>query len=406
MQPIVVPTLLLTGIMVMLSLMVLGARRWLIGAGSVAIQINDRRAIEVAPGRRLLWTLAARGIYLPAACGGKGSCGQCRVRIESGCPELLPNEAEHIDRSDAARGVRLACMVRVRRDMRIAVAPELLDVQRWLCTVVSNRNVATSLKELVLSLPDSVTMTFQAGDYVLVEAPPHDLHFRDFDIDPVYRGDWERLGWLDLESRVNERTVRAYSLANPPQQNDRAVLVIRIATPPAFAPASAPPGRASSYLFNLRSGDGLQLSGPYGEFHATDSDREMVLIAGGAGIAPIRSIVLDQLARKTGRRMSLWFGARDRNDLCYYADFERQARAIESFSVHAALSQPRKDDGWTGDTGFIHTVVYERFLKRHPAPAKAEYYICGPPLMAAAVLQMLAELGVASEDIHFDDFGS
>jgi Na+-transporting NADH:ubiquinone oxidoreductase subunit F len=296
-------------------------------------------------------------------------------------------------------------MLKVREAMSVTVPQSVLDARRWTCTVASNRSVATFIKELVLTFPAGEHISFNAGEYVLLDAPPHRLAFRDFAIDAQFRDDWARSGLLELESVVREPAVRAYSLANPPQQSDRAVLVVRIAPPPATAPAGTPPGHASSYIFSLNAGDSVSISGPFGEFHATDNEREMILIAGGAGIAPIRSIILDQLARATGRKLSLWYGSRDLHDICFAQEFERLAAQHDNFEYHVALSNPRDTEQRPGRTGFIHHIVYEHDLKAHCAPQDAEYYLCGPPLMSAAVLQMLEQLGIARRNIFFDDFG-
>jgi Na+-transporting NADH:ubiquinone oxidoreductase subunit F len=401
-----IASLLLTAIILVLSLVVLLARQWLGFSGTATVSIDDGRVMEVAAGRRLLWALADEGIYLPAACGGKGACGQCRVRVLKDCPELSLMGAEHINPPDAAAGYRLACMVRVWNDLAVSVESELRNVGHWDCEVVSNRNISVYLKELILRLPDRERLEFEAGDYVQVMVPPYQLLFRNIDIDAPYDKEWAHLGLFALESAVTEPTVRAYSFANPPRQDREIHLVVRIATPPASAPVTAPPGRASSYLFSLREGDRLAVSGPYGSFHATENDSEMIFMAGGAGIAPIRSLILDQFSRPSPRRMSLWFGARDLNDLVYFDEFERLADAHDNFSIQAVLSNPLAGDQWAGETGFLHAVVHERYLKTHPAPGEAEYYLCGPPLMTAAVLQMLDNLGVAATNILLDDFGS
>jgi Na+-transporting NADH:ubiquinone oxidoreductase subunit F len=402
---IVVPAAVFTIIVLALAALVLAARRRLEPTGLVTIGVNGTRVLEVSAGRSLLWTLAENGIYLPAACGGRGTCGQCRVTVTSGGGPVLPTEDAHIDAAEQAAGVRLACMLKVRGPLSIVVPQPALSTQRWQCTVLTNRNVGTYLKELVLQLPAGERIRFAAGDYVLLEAPPHRLAFREFVIDADYRDDWNHNNLFGLTSVTSAATVRAYSLANPPQQDDRIVLVVRIATPPASAPA-APPGRASSYIFSLKPGDIVSISGPFGEFHATDTGKEMVLIAGGAGIAPIRSIILDQLARGTGRKMSLWYGARDARDLCYVQELREEARRHPTFACHMALSSPRSSDQWTGPTGFIHRVVYEQYLKAHRAPQEVEYYLCGPPVMAVAVVKMLERLGVERANIFFDDFGT
>jgi Na+-transporting NADH:ubiquinone oxidoreductase subunit F len=399
------PVVVFTALVLLLTAFVLAARRRLEPSGSVTITVNDERTLEVDAGEKLLWALAAHGIHLPAACGGRGICGQCRVTVRSGGGPLLPTETAHLRSEESAAGVRLACMVKIREPLKIVVSKSALDVQRWSCRVVSNHHVATLMKELVLALPGAERIRFAAGEYVLLEAPAHRLSFAEFDVAPEYRDDWQRNGLLELESVTEEPAVRAYSLANPPQQDREIVLVVRLAAPPATAPA-APPGQASSYIFSLKPGDTVHVSGPFGEFHATDSNKEMLLIAGGAGIAPLRSILLDQLARGTGRKLSLWYGARDVADLCYEDEFRAAAEAHANFEVHVALSSPRHPERWTGHTGFIHRVVYEQYLKSHASPQDVEYYLCGPPVMTAAVVHMLEQLGVDPRNVYFDDFGS
>jgi Na+-transporting NADH:ubiquinone oxidoreductase subunit F len=402
---LVAPVIVFTALVLVLTALVLAARRRLEPSGTVTLTINNERTLEVDAGEKLLWALAAHGIHLPAACGGRGICGQCRVTVRSGGGPMLPTEAAHLRAEESAAGVRLACVVKIREPLRIVLSKAALEVQRWTCAVVSNRHVATYLKELVLALPGTEGIRFGAGDYVLLDAPPHRLAFRDFDVAAEYRDDWQRNRLFELESVTEDRTVRAYSLANPPQQNRQIVLIVRLATPPASAP-TAPPGQASSYVFSLKPGDVVTVSGPFGEFHATDSNREMLLIAGGAGIAPLRSIVLDQLARGTGRRLSLWYGARDVDDLCYEGEFRAAAEAHPNFDLHVALSSPRHPERWTGHTGFIHRVVHEQYLKNHAKPQDVEYYLCGPPVMTAAVVHMLEQLGVDRRNVYFDDFGS
>jgi Na+-transporting NADH:ubiquinone oxidoreductase subunit F len=402
---IAVPTVVFTSIVVALALLVLAARRLLEPSGHVTATLDGERTIELEAGATLLSALAAHGIYLPAACGGRGACGQCRVTVRSGAGPPLPTELAHLRPAEIEAGARLACMLKVRAPLEIALPRTARDVERFSCTVETSRNVSAYLREIVLKLPEGRRLRFTAGAYVLVEAPPGRIAFRDLPLEPPYRAEWQRSGLLGLVSDARTTAVRAYSLANPPQEDDRIALVVRIATPPAAAPG-APPGHASSYLFSLTPGATVAVSGPFGEFRATDTNKEMVLIAGGAGIAPIRSIVLDQLARGTVRRMSFWYGVRDQLDLCYEAELRALAERHANFDFHAALSSPRRGEPWTGPTGFIHRVVYDEYLSRHPAPQDVEYYLCGPPLMTAAVTQMLETLGVARTHVFFDDFGA
>lgn len=402
---LVVPVVVFTVVVVMLSLLVLAARQWLAPGGMVQIVVNGQRRLTASAGGRLLGTLARNDIFLPAACGGRGTCGQCRVIVRQGGRPLLPTEASHISRRDAAEGARLACMFVVREDLAIEVDRDLLAAGRWECTVRENRFIAPFLTELTLAMPEGERLEFEAGDYVLLEAPPHDVTLGEEVIDSAVVDDWRRVGLLGQRSVASESVLRAYSLANAPAESDIAQLIVRFAAPPPDAPPGTPPGKASTYIFGLRHGDRVTISGPFGEFHATDGGGEMVLIAGGAGVAPIRSIILDQLGRGTGRQLGFWYGARDVRELCYREEFDALAQAHPNFRWLSALSAPPGGE-WQGATGFIHTVLYERYLKNHPAPEKAEYFLCGPPLMSAAVTQMLEDLGVPEDRIHFDDFGS
>ena len=407
MEQIWIASILFTTVVLVLVLIVVGAHRLLVPSGQVAILVNGRRTLDVRAGEKLLGTLSEQGIYLPAACGGRGTCGQCKVRILKGARPPLPTETAHLSRTEASAGVRLACLLTVRDELEIRVPEESLNVQRWNCTVRSNRNISTFMKELILTLPEGEQLDFEAGEYILLEAPPHNLDFSSFDIDTEYRSDWQRYQMLGLRSELTEPAVRAYSLANHPLEKGIVTLIVRIATPPYDAPQGTPPGKVSSYIFSLKPSDHVNVSGPFGEFHAQDTDREMVFIAGGAGIAPMRSIICDQLLRvRTPRKISFWYGARNLSELCYQAEFDRLAAEHDNFSWHAALSESRPSDDWNRDIGFIHAVVYESYLKDHPAPEDAEYYLCGPPLMSTATIQMLEDLGVERDSIFLDDFGT
>jgi Na+-transporting NADH:ubiquinone oxidoreductase subunit F len=377
----------------------------LVPSGNININVNGERDLSVPAGSKLHNTLGANDLFLPSACGGGGTCGQCTVKILEGGGELLPTEATFISKRMAAEGVRLACQVNVAQDLRIEVPQDVFGVKKWECTVRSNDNVATFIKELVLELPQGETMDFRAGGYIQIECPAYRLSFRDIDIAEQYREDWERFKLFDLESVVDTPDLRAYSMASYPEENDIVMLNVRIATPPPNAP-EAPPGVMSSYIFGMKPGDKVLVSGPYGEFFARDTDAEMVFVGGGAGMAPMRSHISDQLRRlQSKRKMSYWYGARSRRETFYEEDFDMLARENDNFEWHVALSDPLPEDDWQGYTGFIHDVLYENYLKNHPAPEDCEYYLCGPPMMNAAVIQMLEDQGVESDNILLDDFG-
>jgi Na+-transporting NADH:ubiquinone oxidoreductase subunit F len=397
---------LFTTIVVALTGAVLFARWLLVPSGEVSILINDSRSFIVPVGDKLLWTLAGQGVHLPAACGGRGSCGQCRLIVERGGAEPLLTESAQISRRDLAKHVRLACMVTVRDDLAIYLPEDILEARRWTCRVRSNRNVSMFLTELVLELEDAEEFEFEPGAYVLLEAPPGRTHFADFDIEQGYRAAWQRNHLFELFAERDEKAVRAYSLANHPLERGIVMLVIRLALPPPNAPPDALPGKVSSYAYGLKSGDTVTIAGPFGTFRAQDTKREMVFIGGGAGIAPLRSMIFDQLLHKqSGRRITLFYGARALRDLCYRTEFNELAARFDNFDWHVALSEPQVEDDWSGPTGFIHTVVYDAYLEKHPQPEEAEYYICGPPVMSNAVLAMLEDLGVDRDSMFIDDFG-
>jgi Na+-transporting NADH:ubiquinone oxidoreductase subunit F len=404
---IVVPAVALTTIVFLLSLAVLLVRRGLVPGADVEILINDQRALRSDAGEKLLWALAAHDVYLPAACGGRGSCGQCRIEVTRGGGAITPAEENHIARRDAARGLRLACMVTLVDDVAVHLPAELLEIRRWSSKVLANRHVTTYLKELTFELPPGLEFNFNAGAYVQLEAPAGIVRFDGFDIAAEYDPEWQRHGLRDLAVDIPETTTRAYSLASHPGESGAIKLVVRIALPPPDAPVGTPPGRVSSYAFGLKPGDEVWLSGPFGEFRARDTDREMILIGGGAGIAPLRAIVLDQLLNKrSGRKISFWYGARNERELCYHSELTELARQHENFAYHVALSDPAPDSAWQGLTGLVHAVVYREYLEGHPSPEEAEYYLCGPPLMSSAVLAILEDLGVDRDSVFFDDFGS
>ncbi|MEJ2534653.1 MAG: NADH:ubiquinone reductase (Na(+)-transporting) subunit F [Gammaproteobacteria bacterium] len=396
---------LFTAVVMLLVGVILIARSKLVATGDVDILINNEKTIHAHAGGKLLGALAEEGIFVASACGGGGTCAQCRVRVLEGGGDILPTERSHITRREAEAGDRLACQVAVKQDMKIAVPEEVFGVKQWTCRVRSNHNVATFIKELVLELPKGEKLDFRAGGYIQIECPPHHVRYRDFDIEPEYHEDWDRFKLWDLESEVKNTVVRAYSMANFPLEDDIVMLNVRIATPPP-GKDKLPPGQMSSFIFSLKEGDEAVVSGPFGEFFARETDNEMVFIGGGAGMAPMRSHIFDQLLRiGTKRKMSFWYGARSLREMFYVEDFDRLAAEHDNFEWHVALSDPQPEDDWNGYTGFIHSVLYENYLKDHPAPEECEYYLCGPPAMNAAVLKMLDDQGVEPEHILLDDFG-
>jgi Na+-transporting NADH:ubiquinone oxidoreductase subunit F len=406
MLEIVLGVVLFTAIVLALVGLILLARRRLVAQGSVPIVINERRTIETPVGGKLLSALADAGLYVSSACGGGGTCGQCKVKVLEGGGSLLPTEASHITRRDAHAGTRLACQVAVKQAMKVEVPREVFGVRKWLCKVRSNDSVATFIKELVLELPQGEALDFRAGGYIVIECPPHRLSFRDFDIAEQYRSDWDRYNLWRYVSETREPVSRAYSMASFPLERDIIMLNVRIATPPPQTEDSVPPGIMSSYIFSLKPGDTVTVSGPFGEFFAKETDAEMVFVGGGAGMAPMRSHIFDQLVRLGSKRpISFWYGARSRREIFYQQDFDRLQSEHANFRWHVALSDPQPEDHWTGMTGFIHKVLHDEYLGRHPAPEACEYYLCGPPLMTNAVIGMLEELGVERDSILMDDFG-
>ncbi len=396
-----------TTVVAALVVLILFAKSKLVASGSVKILINDQKTVTVPAGGKLLGALASDNIFVSSACGGGGTCGQCKVRVLAGGGDILPTERNHINNRQAREGLRLACQVAVKQDMNIEVPPEVFETKKWPCTVRSNCNVATFIKELVLDLPAGENVDFKPGGFIQIEVPPHYLRYSDFNIQEEYRPDWDRYNLWRLESHVVEDVTRAYSMANYPGEKGTIKLNVRIATPPPRAPEGTPPGKVSSFIFNLKSGDECTISGPYGEFFIKETDAEMIYIGGGAGMAPLRSHVFELLKiRKTKRKVSYWYGARSLREMFYQEEFEQLARENENFSWHVALSEPQPEDNWTGLTGFIHQVLYDQYLKDHPAPEDCEYYICGPPMMLQAVLKLLDDLGVEPENILCDDFSS
>ncbi|MEM6273941.1 MAG: NADH:ubiquinone reductase (Na(+)-transporting) subunit F [Myxococcota bacterium] len=392
--------LLMIGILMM-------ARSKLVSTGAVDILVNDDpdHTLHTKSGGTLLGTLSDNKIFIPSACGGKGSCGVCKVKVNEGGGSLLPTETGHVSRGEAREGVRLSCQVKIKGDMKIELPEEVFGIQKWNCKVRSNDNVATFIKELVLELPEGEAVPFRAGGYIQIDCPPHTLKYADFDIGEEYRGDWDKFKLWDLVSDVKEPVTRAYSMANYPEEAGLIMLNVRVATPPPRT-QGLPPGIMSSYIFSLKPGDDVTISGPYGEFYAKETQNEMCFIGGGAGMAPMRSHIFDQFKRiHTDRKVTYWYGARSLREAFYVDHFDKIAEENENFSWYLALSEPLPEDNWTGSKGFIHQVLYDEYLKDHPSPEDIEYYLCGPPMMLKACMQMLDDLGVQPENIAFDDFG-
>jgi Na+-transporting NADH:ubiquinone oxidoreductase subunit F len=407
MTGILLGVVMFTGVMLGLVALLMFARRKLVATGEVSILVNDdaSKALKVEAGGTLLGALAENKIFIPSACGGKGACGVCEVVVKEGGGDLLPTETGFVSPGEARRGVRLACQVKVKRDMKIEVAPEIFSVRKWQCRVVSNRNVATFIKELKLALPEGEEVPFRAGGYVQLECPPHALEFRTFDIEPEYREAWDKFDLWRFRSKCDALVTRAYSMANFPLEKGILLFTIRIAFPPDYR-TDIPPGIMSSWVFNLKPGDEVTVSGPFGEFFARDTGAEMCFIGGGAGMAPMRSHIFDQFHRlHTRRKATFWYGARSLREAFYVEEFEKLAAENPNFEWHLALSEPLPEDNWHGATGFIHRVLHDSYLKDHPAPEDIEYYMCGPGPMNKAVIAMLLDLGVDRENIMLDDFG-
>ena len=408
MTEIVLGVFMFTALVLALVAILMLARAKLVASGDVTITINDdpAKALRVPAGGTLLAKLAESQIFIPSACGGKGACGVCEVVVKEGGGDLLPTETGYISRGDAKRGCRLACQVKVKGDMPIEIAPEVFSVRKWKCRVISNRNVATFIKELKLALPEGEEVPFRAGGYVQIECPPHQLQFRDFAIDEPFRADWDKFDLWRFKSVSPEPVTRAYSMANYPMEKGILLFTIRIAFAPGYR-EDIPPGIMSSWIFGLKAGDEVTVSGPFGEFFARETDAEMCFVGGGAGMAPMRSHIFDQFHRlHTRRKATYWYGARSLKEAFYQDEFDAIAKANPNFAWHLALSEPLPEDKWTGYTGFIHKVLYEEYLKNHPAPEDIEYYMCGPGPMTKAVIDMLLDLGVERENIMLDDFGS
>ncbi|MDB2384379.1 NADH:ubiquinone reductase (Na(+)-transporting) subunit F [Endozoicomonas sp.] len=395
-------------IVLTLVAVILAARSRLVSTGDVAININDDpdKKVTTAAGGKLLTTLAGSGVFLPSACGGGGTCAQCKCKVLDGGGEMLPTERSHFTKREEQEGWRLSCQVAVKQDMKIEVEEELFGVKKWECEVVANDNVATFIKELTLKLPEGKDVNFRAGGYVQLEAPVHEVDYKNFEIQKEYRGDWDKFNLWQYKSKVTEPVIRAYSMANYPEEKGLLKFNIRIASPPPRGGADIPPGQMSSYVFNLKPGDKMVVYGPFGEFFAKETDNEMVFVGGGAGMAPMRSHIFDQLkGLSSKRKISFWYGARSLREAFYVEEFDKLAEDNPNFTWHLALSDPQPEDNWKGKTGFIHQVLLENYLKSHAAPEDCEFYMCGPPMMNAAVINMLTDMGVEKESILLDDFG-
>ncbi len=406
MNEIVLGVLMFTVIVLALVVIILIAKSKLVPSGPVKIDINGEKEATVSAGGKLLNVLADQKIFVSSACGGGGTCGQCKVRVLEGGGDILPTELSHITKKEAKHGERLSCQVTVKQDMKVEVEPEVFGVRKWECTVISNDNVATFIKNLVLELPAGEDVPFRAGGYIQIERPPGlKIDYRDFDVAKEYHEDWDRFKIWDNVSDVQEETIRAYSMANYPEEKGMIMLNVRIASPPPNNP-NVPPGKMSSYIFSLKPGDKVTISGPFGEFYARETKKEMVFVGGGAGMAPMRSHIFDQLKRiKTDRKITFWYGARSKKEMFFVEDFDQLAAENDNFDWHVALSDALPEDNWDGYKGFIHQVLFDEYLKNHPAPEDCEYYLCGPPIMNKCVIDMLLDLGVERDDIMLDDFG-
>lgn len=394
----------------LLVIVLLVAKSKLVPSGNVKLTINGEKEAAVPIGGTLLSTLQGENIYLSSACGGSGSCGQCRCRVVEGGGEILPTETGFFSRKEQKEHWRLACQTKVKEDMQVIVPESVFGVKEWECEVLSNRNVSTFIKEFVVKLPEGEVMNFQSGSYAQITIPTYDIKYADYDIEEKFRGDWDHFDMWSLTCKNDTETIRAYSMANYPAEGNIITLNVRIATPPMdrathkWLPVS--PGISSSYIFSLKPGDKVRMSGPYGDFHIQDTDAEMLYIGGGAGMAPLRAQILHLFRTlHTGRKVSYWYGARSKKEIFYEEDFREIEKQFPNFSFHIALSDPQPEDNWTGYVGFIHQVIYDNYLKDHDAPEDIEYYMCGPGPMANAVKVMLENLGVERSQLFFDDFG-
>lgn len=397
-------------IMLLLVAMLLFAKAKLAPSGPVTLTINDEREVTVEGGSTLLSTLADQKIFLPSACGGGGTCAMCKCQVFEGGGSILPTETGYFTRREQLNHWRLGCQVKVRQDMKIGVPHEVFGIKKWECTVVSNHNVATFIKEFVVKLPEGENLDFKSGGYIQIDVPKIEVDFKDMEVEEEYRPEWDKFKMWDLKMKNPEPIYRAYSMANHPAEGNIVMLNIRIATPPwdrkkgGFMNVN--PGICSSFIFSRKPGDKVMVSGPYGEFFIKPTQKEMMFIGGGAGMAPMRSHIFDLYETKhTDRKATFWYGGRSLRELFYMDEFEKIEKENPNFKFEVALSEPLPVDNWKGKTGFIHQVIYDEYLKNHPEPEEIEYYICGPPMMNDAVIKMLDELGVPNENIAFDDFG-
>jgi Na+-transporting NADH:ubiquinone oxidoreductase subunit F len=396
-------------VILLLVIILLYARKKLVPQGDVKLQVNDRE-MTVSPGNNVMATLSNNGIFLPSACGGGGTCGQCKCQILEGGGSILPTETGFFTRKEQHNNWRLGCQVKVRQDMVIKLPEEILGIKKWECEVLSNKNVATFIKEFVVKLPEGETMEFKSGEYVQIDVPKFDISFKDMDVEEEFRDEWDKYKMWDLKTKNSEETIRAYSMANHPAEGNIIMLNIRIATPPWDRKRNqfmnVPPGICSSYVFTRKPGDKVMMSGPYGDFHIKDTESEMIYIGGGAGMAPMRSHIYHLFhTLQTGRKVSYWYGARSKREIFYEDEFRAIEKQYPNFTFNLALSEPLPEDKWEGYTGFIHQVLYDEYLSKLEEPEEIEYYFCGPPLMNDAVIKLLYDMGIPDENVSFDDFG-